>query len=58
MSSFLINKISFKKGLNVKIVPSLFPENLDKNKFTPYDYVVETSRCKALDVANNLKVFD
>jgi len=41
----------------VKIVPSNFPENLEKSKYTPYEYVLETSRCKALEVAHSLKVF-
>lgn len=35
---------------DVSIFPSGFPENLDKFKLTPWEYVVETATHKALDV--------
>ncbi|CAF0760549.1 unnamed protein product [Brachionus calyciflorus] len=42
-------------GLNIQIIPSTFPENLDKSKYEPASYVMENSRLKALDVASGLK---
>lgn len=46
-------------GLDILVVPSKFPEDLDKSKFkTPADYVVENSRLKVVDVNNNLKTND
>lgn len=45
------------KGLEIKVIPSSFAEDLDKSKFNaPVDYVIENSRLKVLDVAKNLKV--
>eukprot|EP01135_Chromosphaera_perkinsii_P002301 Nk52_evm87s221 gene=Nk52_evmTU87s221 len=38
-------------GLKLDIVPSTFPETLDKSSFShPSEYVVETARCKAREV--------
>ena len=37
-------------GLNVRVVPSTFSEDLDKSLFTPTQYAKETARFKALDV--------
>ncbi|KAI8582736.1 hypothetical protein K450DRAFT_170543 [Umbelopsis ramanniana AG] len=43
-------------GLNFDVVPSLFPENLDKSTFRePSGYVSETSKGKALEVYQRLK---
>ena len=45
------------QGLEIKVIASSFPENLDKNSFkTPVDYVVENSRLKALDVSKSMTV--
>lgn len=39
------------------VVPSKFEENLDKESFThPWQYAVENSKLKALDVAQRLQV--
>uniref|UniRef100_A0A060T3H9 ARAD1C33594p n=1 Tax=Blastobotrys adeninivorans TaxID=409370 RepID=A0A060T3H9_BLAAD len=35
---------------DVSVFPSGFEEDLDKTKFSPFEYVVETARQKALDV--------
>ncbi|KAG2186556.1 hypothetical protein INT44_002780, partial [Umbelopsis vinacea] len=44
-------------GLDFDVVPSLFPENLDKSTFRqPSGYVSETSKGKALEVYQRLKV--
>lgn len=52
-------KIFVSKGLNVKVVPSNFKEDLDKATFkSPIDYVVEYSRLKALDVVEGIKSRD
>ena len=37
-------------GLKATVVPSTFPEDLDKSKFTSVEYVKETARQKALEV--------
>ncbi|CAO3690727.1 unnamed protein product [Umbelopsis ramanniana] len=43
-------------GLDFDVVPSLFPENLDKSTFRePSGYVSETSKGKALEVYQRLK---
>lgn len=43
------------QGLKFEVVPSSFEENLDKSSFKHvYDYVKETARGKALEVANRL----
>eukprot|EP00696_Hemimastix_kukwesjijk_P008959 gnl/Hemi2/21311_TR7073_c0_g1_i1.p1 gnl/Hemi2/21311_TR7073_c0_g1~~gnl/Hemi2/21311_TR7073_c0_g1_i1.p1 ORF type:complete len:222 (-),score=43.85 gnl/Hemi2/21311_TR7073_c0_g1_i1:186-851(-) len=42
-------------GLVFQVVPSTFPENLDKSRFTPEQYVIENSRIKAEEVATSLK---
>ncbi|KAI9290250.1 N-acetylserotonin O-methyltransferase-like protein-like protein [Umbelopsis sp. AD052] len=43
-------------GLDFDVVPSLFPENLDKSTFRqPLGYVSETSKGKALEVYQRLK---
>ncbi|ETO22559.1 hypothetical protein RFI_14632 [Reticulomyxa filosa] len=36
--------------LKFEVIPSTFPENLDKSKYTPIQYVIENARLKALDV--------
>lgn len=41
-------------GLNASIVPSTFPEDLDKSKFTPKEYVEENAKLKALEVWERL----
>ncbi|KAL1923209.1 uncharacterized protein VTP21DRAFT_9585 [Calcarisporiella thermophila] len=41
-------------GLNFEIVPSLFPETLDKSVYKPKLYVSETARQKALEVYERL----
>ena len=44
------------QGLHFEVVPSTFEENLDKSKFKhPYEYVLETAKGKALEVAERLK---
>ena len=40
--------------LGAVIVPSTFPEDLDKRRFTPKEYVVENARQKALEVYTRL----
>ena len=42
--------------MKIKIVPSTFPEDLEKSKYTPVDYVIENSRLKANNVVEILKV--
>jgi septum formation protein len=39
-------------GFELVIHPSTFDENLDKSKYTNEEYVLETSKRKALDVLN------
>lgn len=41
-------------GLKVEAVPSTFEENLDKNKLSPFDYVVQTAIGKTQEVAERL----
>jgi septum formation protein len=41
--------------LDAQVTPSTFPEDLDKSKFTPAEYVVENARQKALDVYSKLE---
>ncbi|KAI0217810.1 putative bifunctional dTTP/UTP pyrophosphatase/methyltransferase protein [Lamellibrachia satsuma] len=42
-------------GLKFEVVPSTFEEDLDKGSFShPYDYVKETAKQKALEVAKRL----
>ncbi|CAO2632996.1 Probable bifunctional dTTP/UTP pyrophosphatase/methyltransferase protein [Lemmus lemmus] len=46
-------------GLRFEVVPSRFPETLDKASFpTPHDYSRETARQKALEVARRLQEND
>ena len=41
------------QGLKFDVIPSHFEENLDKSAFKhPYEYVLENSRQKALEVAD------
>ena len=40
----------FGQNLKFEVIPSTFPENLDKSKFTPSEYVVENAKQKALEV--------
>lgn len=41
------------QGLKFDVIPSNFEENLDKSAFKhPYEYVLENSRQKALEVAD------
>ena len=42
-------------GLEAGIIPSTFPEDLDKSKFTPLEYVEENARQKALEVYHRLR---
>ena len=43
-------------GLNFRVIPSSFAENLDKLKFpTAREYVLETAKMKVLDVYDKLK---
>ncbi|XP_063970629.1 probable bifunctional dTTP/UTP pyrophosphatase/methyltransferase protein [Lytechinus pictus] len=42
-------------GLNFEVIPSTFEENLDKSLYTPEEYVQETAKGKALEVAERLK---
>ncbi|XP_023219213.1 N-acetylserotonin O-methyltransferase-like protein [Centruroides sculpturatus] len=47
------------KNINLKfeVIPSTFEENLDKSSFEkPYEFVKETAKCKALQVAEKLKL--
>merc|ERR1712154_517011 len=41
-------------GLKFDVVPSTFEENLDKSKYQPHEYVVETARHKTAEVAARL----
>ncbi|GFN93708.1 N-acetylserotonin o-methyltransferase-like protein [Plakobranchus ocellatus] len=41
-------------GLKVEVIPSTFEENLDKSKFSPQEYVVETAFLKTKEVAERL----
>ena len=46
-------------GIEFKVVPSLFPEDLDKSQFEfPQDYVAKTAQCKADDVWDRLQKQD
>ena len=36
-------------GLNVRVIPSTFEENLDKSKYSPQDYVIENAKQKSLE---------
>ena len=40
--------------LNARVVPSTFPEDLDKSLFTPVTYVMENAKQKALEVHSRL----
>lgn len=43
------------KGLNFDVIPSRFEETLDKSVFKhPYEYVLENSKQKALEVAGRI----
>ena len=39
-----------KQHLKFEVIPSTFPEDLDKSKYTPSEYVKENARLKALQV--------
>ncbi|CAG8598432.1 24651_t:CDS:2 [Cetraspora pellucida] len=41
-------------GLNFDVVPSKFPETLDKSKYSPLDYVVTNATEKGLEVYKRL----
>ena len=41
---------SLAQNLEFEVIPSTFPEDLDKSKFTPSEYVVENAKQKALEV--------
>ncbi|XP_005093407.1 probable bifunctional dTTP/UTP pyrophosphatase/methyltransferase protein [Aplysia californica] len=41
-------------GLKFEVISSTFEENLDKTKYQPQDYVLETARCKTEEVAKRL----
>jgi len=44
-----------KVGLNFDVIPSRFEETLDKSAFKhPYEYVLENSKQKALEVAGRI----
>ena len=40
--------------LDARVVPSTFPEDLDKSQFTPTGYVMENAKQKALEVYGRL----
>ncbi|KAL1510573.1 hypothetical protein AB1Y20_006874 [Prymnesium parvum] len=40
--------------LEARVVPSTFPENLDKSLYTPTEYVQENARLKAMEVYTRL----
>ena len=40
--------------LAASVVPSTFPEDLDKSKYSPTEYVIENARQKALEVSKRL----
>lgn len=40
--------------LEARVVPSTFPENLDKSKYSPTEYVQENARQKAMEVYQRL----
>ena len=45
------------QGFPFEVLPSTFEENLDKSSFSePWEYAVETSRRKAREVADRVKV--
>lgn len=48
------------QGLKFDVIPSTFEETLDKSAFNhPYEYVLENSKQKALEVAGRIdKVCD
>lgn len=48
----IINEIL---GLCAMVVPSTFPEDLDKKMFSPEEYVMENARRKALEVYERLE---
>uniref|UniRef100_A0A0B6Z6B4 Uncharacterized protein n=1 Tax=Arion vulgaris TaxID=1028688 RepID=A0A0B6Z6B4_9EUPU len=43
-------------GLKFDVLSSTFEENLDKSKYTPSEYVLETARLKTQEVAEKLRV--
>eukprot|EP00048_Salpingoeca_helianthica_P004811 m.81221 g.81221 ORF g.81221 m.81221 type:complete len:211 (+) comp13358_c0_seq2:113-745(+) len=46
-------------GLRIEVIPSTFPENLDKASFAnPAEYVLENSKLKALEVQQRLRAAD
>jgi septum formation protein len=47
-------EILSKLGLNFDVVPSNFPENLDKTKYTPFEYVTTNATKKGLEVYGRL----
>jgi septum formation protein len=49
-------EILSKLGLNFDVVPSKFPENLDKTKYTPFEYVIKNATEKGLEVYKRLVV--
>ena len=49
-------EILSKFGLNFDVVPSNFPENLDKTKYTPFEYVTTNATEKGLEVYGRLVV--
>ncbi|KAM7443891.1 hypothetical protein ABFA07_007460 [Porites harrisoni] len=53
------SEILRKIGLKFDVIPSNFEENLDKSAFKhPYEYVLENSRQKALEVADRTNKVD
>ena len=42
-------------GLQAEVIPSTFPEDLDKSRFTPAEYVAENAKQKALEVYSRLR---
>ncbi|CAI2176096.1 1037_t:CDS:2 [Funneliformis geosporum] len=47
-------EILSKLGLSFDVVPSKFPENLDKSNYTPFEYVIENATEKGLEVYGRL----
>ncbi len=42
-------------GINARVQPSQFAEDLDKSRFTPHEYVQENARIKAIEVFESIE---
>ena len=50
-----VNVFEKFQGLQFEVIPSTFEETLDKSAFKhPFDYVLENSKQKALEVAERI----